>query len=225
MRLTHLTVQPALRTFAGVVCLATLTACSSTPNLTDNFTTVGVRTPSGQCTVDPQSVADAVSLGSVEGRGACGIANAWKVSAVSNVAFSTPAKLRCQMVGATNRWIGKVLQPAARSAFGEPVVKLRIAASYACRGRGNKRGAKISEHAFGNALDVSAFTLASGRVVEVEDGWKNGGRESSFLKQVHGRACGTFTTVLGPKTNAAHRNHFHFDLGKHGRSGKGKYCR
>ncbi|MGB5212338.1 MAG: extensin family protein [Anderseniella sp.] len=208
----------------GVVMVG-VSACSSTPNLTDDFTTVGVRPPSGQCTVDPQSIADAVSIGSVDGRGACGIKNAWKVSAVGGVAFSTPARVRCQMVGATNRWIGKVMQPAAQSTFGERVVKLHIAASYACRGRDNKRGAKISEHAFGNALDVSAFTLASGRVVEVEDGWKSGGKESAFLKQVHGKACGTFTTVLGPKANAAHRNHFHFDLGKHGRSGKGKYCR
>ncbi len=214
----------ARRAVTGFVLVA-VSACSSAPNLTDDFTSVGVRPPSDKCTVNPQSVATAVSLGTVEGRGACGIKNAWKVSAVGQVAFSTPAKLRCQMVGVTDNWLGKVVQPAARSAFGERVVKLRIAASYACRGRDNKRGAKISEHAFGNALDVSAFTLASGRVVEVEDGWKNGGKESSFLKRVHGRSCGLFTTVLGPNANAAHRNHFHFDLGKHGRSGKGKYCR
>jgi len=209
---------------AGLAVMA-ISACSSAPNLTEDFTTVGVRPPSGQCTVDPRSIADAVSIGSVDGKGACGIKNAWKVTAVGDVAFSTPARIRCQMVGATNRWLSKVVQPAARSAFGERVVKLRIAASYACRGRDNRRGAKISEHAFGNALDVSAFTLASGRVVEVESGWNGGAKESSFLKQVHGKACGTFTTVLGPKANAAHRNHFHFDLGKHGRSGKGKYCR
>ncbi len=205
--------------------LVALSACSSVPNLTEDFTTVGVRPPSDRCTVDPKSVADAVSLGSVSGKGACGIKDAWKVSAVGDVAFSTPARLRCQMVGVTDSWISKVVQPAARSAFGERVVKLRIAASYACRGRDNKRGAKISEHAFGNALDVSAFTLASGRVIQVESGWNAGGKESSFLKKVHGRSCGTFTTVLGPDANAAHRNHFHFDLGKHGRSGKGKYCR
>ncbi|MEO1159109.1 MAG: extensin family protein [Pseudomonadota bacterium] len=210
---------------ALMVCLVSLAACSSTPNLTDDFTSVGVRPPSGQCAVNPRSIADAVSLGSVDGKGACGIKNAWKVSAIGDVAFSTPARVRCQMVGATNNWIGKVVQPAARSAFGERVVKLRIAASYACRGRNNRRGAKISEHAFGNALDVSAFTLASGRVVEVESGWNAGGKESAFLKRVHARACGTFTTVLGPEADAAHRNHFHFDLGKHGRTGKGKYCR
>ena len=207
------------------VGLITISACSSVPNLTDDFTTVGVRPPSGQCTVDPKSVADAVSLGTVNGVGACGIQDAWKVSAVGEVTFSAPARLRCQMVGVTDTWIAKILQPAARSAFGERVVKLRIVASYACRGRDNKPGAKISEHAFGNALDVSAFTLESGRVVEVENGWVSGGNESSFLKQVHGRSCGPFSTVLGPEANAAHRNHFHFDLGKHGRTGKGKYCR
>ena len=215
----------AVRLPVFALAIAGISACSSTPNLTDDFTSVGVRPPSHQCSVDPRSVADAVSLGSVDGRGACGIKNAWKVTAVGDVAFSTPARVRCQMVGATDRWISRIVQPAARSAFGEPVVKLRIAASYACRGRNNRRGAKISEHAFGNALDVSAFTLASGRVVEVESGWNRGGRESSFLKQVHGKACGTFTTVLGPDADAAHRSHFHFDLGKHGRSGKGKYCR
>ncbi len=202
-----------------------VSACSSTPNLTDDFSSAGVRPPSGKCSVDPRSIADAVSIGNVDGRGACGIKNAWKVTAVGDVAFSTPARVRCQMVGATSRWIKNAVQPAARSTFGEPVVKLRIAASYACRARNNKRGAKISEHAFGNALDVSAFTLASGRVVEVQSGWNGGRKESSFLKQVHGKSCGTFTTVLGPNADAAHRNHFHFDLGKHGRSGKGKYCR
>lgn len=202
-----------------------LGACSSKPDLTSDFTSVGVRTPSGQCAIDPRSVADAKSLGSVEGQGACGIKNAWEVRSVDGVAFSTPAKLECQMVGATNNWIGEVLQPAAQNAFGERVVKLTIAASYACRARNNKRGGKISEHSFGNALDVSAFTLASGKVITVEDGWKSWGSDSSFLKQVHGQACGKFSTVLGPEADRHHHNHFHFDLGKHGKSGKNNYCR
>jgi hypothetical protein len=36
--------------------------------------------------------------------------------------------------------------------------------------------------------------------------------ESAFLHRLHSGACGTFTTVLGPDANEAHRNHFHFDL-------------
>ncbi len=33
-----------------------------------------------------------------------------------------------------------------------------------------------------------------------------------FLKAVHRAACRHFTTVLGPESNEAHRDHFHFDM-------------
>jgi hypothetical protein len=67
--------------------------------------------------------------------------------------------------------------------------------------------------------------LASGRTITVEDGWRSWGKESGFLKQVHGRACGTFTTVLGPEADRHHQNHLHFDLARHGRAGTGTYCK
>lgn len=211
---------------AGLAVLAVaLAACSGGSKLDRQFTAKGVRAPTGQCVIDPRSIAQAERLGEVDGPGACGIRNGWQVNAVSGVGFSQPAKLECQMVGATKEWLDRVVQPAAQSAFGEEVVSVRVAASYACRGRNNQRGAKISEHSFGNALDVSAFTLASGRTITVEDGWRSWGRESGFLKQVHGQACGTFTTVLGPEADRHHHNHLHFDLARHGRSGTGTYCK
>jgi hypothetical protein len=36
--------------------------------------------------------------------------------------------------------------------------------------------------------------------------------ETAFLRRLHKGACGIFGTVLGPEANAAHRDHFHFDL-------------
>jgi len=213
------------RQIAATMLALGLTACSGGSDLGKDFVAEGVRTPSGQCSVDPRSVAEAMPLGEVDGPGACGIRNGWQVTAVNGVGFSQPAKLECQMVGATRDWIDRVVQPAAQSAFGERVVSVRVAASYACRGRNNQRGAKISEHSFGNALDISAFTLASGRTVEVESGWRSWGKESGFLKQVHDKACGAFTTVLGPEADRHHQNHLHFDLGRHGRSGAGTYCK
>lgn len=212
--------------YAALALLAaSVAACSSRSQLNTDFKTAGVKAPDGQCRIDPRSIAEASSLGAVDGNGACGIRNGWQVTAVNGVGFSRPAKLECQMVGATRDWLDNVVQPAAQSIYGEPVVEVRVAASYACRGRNNKRGVKISEHSFGNALDISAFTLASGRTVEVEDGWRSWGKDSSFLKQVHGKSCGTFTTVLGPDADRHHQNHFHFDLGRHCRSGTGTYCR
>jgi hypothetical protein len=46
--------------------------------------------------------------------------------------------------------------------------------------------------------------------------------EAAFLRRLHRGACETFSTVLGPDANEAHRNHFHFDLASRRRSGS--YC-
>jgi Extensin-like protein C-terminus len=72
--------------------------------------------------------------------------------------------------------------------------------------------ARISEHAFGNALDIAAFTLADGRKITVKGGWKGLPEEQGFLRDVQGAACGQFTTVLAPGSNAFHYDHIHVDL-------------
>lgn len=41
-----------------------------------------------------------------------------------------------------------------------------------------------------------------------------GAEAAAFLRAVHGDACKTFETVLGPEANAAHKDHFHFDMKK-----------
>jgi hypothetical protein len=72
--------------------------------------------------------------------------------------------------------------------------------------------AHISEHAFGNALDIAAFTLADGRRVSVKDGWRGLPEEQGFLRDVQGAACQHFTTVLAPGSNVFHYDHIHVDL-------------
>ena len=76
---------------------------------------------------------------------------------------------------------------------------------------GNPR-ARISEHAFGNALDIAAFTLADGRKITVKNGWHGLPEEQGFLRDVQGAACEQFTTVLAPGSNVFHYDHIHVDL-------------
>ena len=77
---------------------------------------------------------------------------------------------------------------------------------------GRLGGLGISEHAFGNALDIAAFTLADGRRITVQEGWHGTPEEQGFLRDVHLAACDNFSTVLAPGYNAAHYNHIHVDL-------------
>jgi len=125
----------------------------------------------------------------------------------------TPAAtLACPMVSALDQWVAGSVQPAAMRWFGQPVVEIRQISAYSCRGMNGNPRAHISEHAFGNALDVAAFTLADGRKVTVQDGWRGLPEERAFLHDVHAAACQQFSTVLGPGSNAYHYNHLHLDL-------------
>jgi hypothetical protein len=127
-------------------------------------------------------------------------------------AMQPAGKLACPMVSALDRWVSDGVQPAAMHWFNAPVVVIHQIGSYACRGMNGAGGHGISEHAFGNALDVSGFTLADGRKITIKDGWHGTPEEQGFLRDVHLYACETFVTVLGPGYNAAHYNHFHVDL-------------
>jgi hypothetical protein len=194
-----------------------LVGCSGGPSLR-NFSTAGVVAPEASCAIDPRTFARAERLGT-HGRGSCTVTEAYRVHSIEGVVLSEPAIMNCSTANAFRRWIKDVLQPAARDAEGENVSSLNIAASYACRARNGRRGGKLSEHGFGNAVDVSAITLSDGRIVSVKDHYYR----SSFLKRIREQACGVFATVLGPGSDRAHRDHFHFDMANR-RSGQ-SFCR
>ncbi len=85
------------------------------------------------------------------------------VTAVGPVAVKPVATLACPIVSALDRWLADSVQPAAMRWFGARVVEIKQISAYSCRGMNGNPSAHISEHAFGNALDIAAFTLADGR--------------------------------------------------------------
>ena len=124
--------------------------------------------------------------------------------------MSPPAKLACPLVSALDRWVSEGVQPAAVHWFHQPVTEIHQIGSYGCRHMVG--GSGVSEHSFGNALDISGFTLADGRKITVKDGWHGTPEEQGFLHDVQLYACETFTTVLAPGYNIYHYNHIHVDL-------------
>ena len=128
------------------------------------------------------------------------------------VAVSPPATLACPMVSELERWITGAVQPAAMRWFGSPVAEIRQISAYSCRGMNGNPRASISEHAFGNALDIASFTLADGRKITVKNGWQGLPEEQGFLRDVQAAACDQFSTVLAPGSNVYHYDHIHVDL-------------
>ncbi len=153
---------------------------------------------------------------------ACGTPAPLKVSAVSavlskKVSISPPATLNCAITARLAKWIETKLQPLAAKHLSSRVKMIHNAASYSCRNRYNNPNKKLSEHALANAFDIAGFTLENGQIVSVLKHWPEevGQEKSAFLKAVHQSACKSFVVVLGPEANEAHKNHFHFDLGRY----------
>lgn len=134
------------------------------------------------------------------------------VTAVGPVAVKPTATLACPIVSELDRWLADSVQPSAMRWFGARVVEIKQISAYSCRGMNGNPHAHISEHAFGNALDVAAFVLADGRRITVKDGWRGMPEEQGFLRDVQSGACAHFTTVLAPGSNVYHYDHIHVDL-------------
>jgi hypothetical protein len=134
------------------------------------------------------------------------------VSAVGPVAVKPTATLACPIVSVLDRWLADSVQPAAMHWFGARVVEIKQISAYSCRGMNGNPNAHISEHAFGNALDIAAFTLSDGRRISVKDGWRGMPEEQGFLRDVQAAACQQFSTVLAPGSNVYHYDHIHVDL-------------
>ena len=142
----------------------------------------------------------------------CGVQDAVAVTSIAGVRLSQAATVDCSIAKALNAWVDEVAQPA----FDGKLVELQVAAHYSCRSRNNIKGAKISEHGKGRAIDISAFILSNGKVFTVAQNY------NKLLRRIYKAGCGYFMTTLGPGSDGYHEDHFHFDTSA--RKG-GAYCR
>jgi hypothetical protein len=148
----------------------------------------------------------------------CSAINAVTLTA-AGVPVSNVTAIQCPLAAALTHWVKTSVQPSARAVFGEPLARIETMGAYSCRNIIGGRGSGRSEHASANAVDVSAFILADGTRISVKAGWNGSEDEQRFLRAIRKAACTRFQTVLSPDYNAAHHDHFHFDMGR------GPYCR
>jgi hypothetical protein len=133
---------------------------------------------------------------------------------------------RLPITAGLDRWIKASFSRQPSAYFGSRVVGITQIASYGCRGRNGNSFGNISEHAFGNALDMAAFQFANGQqIVVVNDWWRGTPRERAFLQAIFAGACNEFYTVLGPGSDRFHYNHIHVDFLQSNASHGRHYCR
>ncbi|WP_162820217.1 extensin family protein [Microvirga calopogonii] len=147
----------------------------------------------------------------------CRIDNPVLVSSLPNgVAVVPPSLMRCPVAESIARWMSESVGPEAERQFQSAPTKLLIGTSYQCRDQRN--GEKLSEHAFGNGLDVMGFEFAKRPALAIGSHTEDS-PEATFQSAIRKAACPIFNTVLGPGSDSDHGNHLHLDL----RQRKGDY--
>jgi len=156
----------------------------------------------------------------ISGRGGCGIANPVKVTEVAGIPLTRELVVNCTTAKRLDKWVSRSVKPTL-GRKGGGLASIQIIGGYACRTRNSRSGAKLSEHAKGNAVDIAGFKLRDGTIYSVKRDWRRG-RGKSSLRRIHKSACGPFGTVLGPNADRHHQDHFHLDVARHR---NGSYCR
>src|ERR1700755_334927 len=131
----------------------------------------------------------------IDGPGICGMTRPLKVSALadSSIAVDKTLTLDCPMIPSLEPELNATADPDAQARFGQRVATVNVFGAYSCRGIDNMPGARLSEHAFGNAVDVAGFTLGDGRKIDFVHDWKTpDSQEAAFLHEAHAGACQYF---------------------------------
>ncbi len=148
----------------------------------------------------------------VETREGCRVDEAVML-ARATIPLNRPTLMTCPMAHALLAFEREVVQPAAQRHFGKAVVQLVHYGSYVCKPQ-TGRASRLSEHAFGRAIDVGGFELEGKTMINVRQHWTDRGSRGAFLRDVAQGACRHFNIVLTPKTDFAHANHLHLDIGR-----------
>jgi hypothetical protein len=112
-----------------------------------------------------------------------------------------------------SEWTRNIVLPAAEQLDDRGALFiLDQGSSYICRRRNNAATGKLSEHSFGNAVDIMGFRFSEGAPIPVEPREREGTMAEAFQRTARAGACLYFTTVLGPGSDEAHADHLHLDI-------------
>jgi hypothetical protein len=154
------------------------------------------------------------------GPGECGAVDLVRLDQIvmpdqSQVALNPAPTLRCGMAEELARFVHDDLGPAAAE-LGSPLASITDLDSYSCRTRDNIKGAKVSEHGKGNAIDINIVRLRNGGVFNLTDRLVS----KAFRNRLRVAACARFMTVLGPGSDSYHAEHIHLDLAERSHSNR-----
>jgi hypothetical protein len=156
----------------------------------------------------------------------CGISAPVRLSSITAAgeAVSLPDRplIACEFAAVLADYVRLIVAPLGQAMLHARITAIDTGPGYDCRSQDRTAGAKISAHAKGLAVDFIAVAIADKRRILVER--QTGPEETAYFRAMRTAACGWFTTVLGPGSDAFHANNLHLDIEPHGSSGSYRIC-
>jgi hypothetical protein len=159
----------------------------------------------------------------------CGIDTAVRLKSIkmaprwrTSIRLPEEPTLSCRFAERFGHWVRDLVAPLIAGELAVELKSVRTGPGYECRNRNRAESGKISAHASGLAADVASFELANGRTLAVKPDGDEHMRATFAAIRV--AACGWFTTVLGPGSDAAHTDHMHVDIIQHSSSDRYRIC-
>ena len=142
--------------------------------------------------------------------------------AVAEVRLPEEPVVSCQFGERLTAWLGHLVAPLIAGRMSADLRAVRTGPGYECRNRNGAVDGKLSAHAIGQAIDISGFELSNSKFIPIKPDGDEAMRD--VVESVRTAACGWFTTVLGPGSDAAHTDHLHVDIAMHGASDRYRIC-
>lgn len=142
----------------------------------------------------------------------CGLHNALTLDQ-SLTPYSGTLSMSCGLAASLHMWERHVVIPAAERILGQKVDRIETLGSYSCRRVNSASEGRWSQHATGDAVDISGFRLEDGTRVMIKDAFGKDTSQGRFLREVRDKGCSLFSTTLSPDYNKLHADHLHFDMG------------
>jgi hypothetical protein len=151
----------------------------------------------------------------INDKGGCGIEAPLRLEAIvltngAKVVLMPAVVMRASLASAVADWVRDDLAPAI--AKGDQLASIEGTGAYECRSRDRITGAKLSEHATGDALDLHALRTKNGKLFAIAQSKDDPSEAKSFRALMKRTACLRFATVLGPGADLYHQAHLHVDL-------------
>lgn len=143
--------------------------------------------------------------------GECPLSDVVRVRDFGPVSLSSSFLASCPLALSSALFISQQARPLSKRWMGSELTRIDHLGSFACRNIYHRPDARRSEHATAEALDISAFQLASGERISVLKGWE-AAKTRPWLQALLAASCGYYGNGLGPDYNAAHANHFHLGM-------------